>query len=161
MARRQVPRPSPERLVPETVQGRDAQGRGPTPLPGPLSRTQATEDRIELRGLRFVGAHGALPEEAVRPQPFEVDLDLLVDLRRAGRSDDLSATVDYGRLCEAVRSVVEGPHVSLLERLAEEVADRALEIAGRRGAGVVVTVRKLRPPVPYEMASAAVRITRP
>ncbi len=53
-------------------------------------------DRIELRGLRALGTHGVLPEEQERPQPFEVDLDLEVDLRRAGRSDDLADTVDYG-----------------------------------------------------------------
>jgi dihydroneopterin aldolase len=129
---------------------------GSTPsLPDPA------QDRIELRGLRFVAAHGALPEEAVQPQPFEVDLDLLVDLRPAGRSDELAETVDYGALCEAVKAVMEGPHASLLEHLAEEVADRVLAIAAGRAAGVVVTVRKLRPPVPVNMVSAAVRITRP
>jgi dihydroneopterin aldolase len=120
-----------------------------------------TEDRLELRGLRFVAVHGALPEEAVRAQPFEVDLDLLVDLRAPGHSDDLAESVDYGELCEAVRSVMEGPHVRLLERLAEEIATRALAVAAGRATGVVVTVRKLRPPVPFDLASAAVRITRP
>ena len=108
-----------------------------------------------------MGTHGALPEEAVRPQPFEVDLELLVDLRRAGRTDELAATVDYSKLCEAVRAVGEGPHALLLERLAEQVAERALAIAGGRAQGVVVTVRKLRPPVPVELAAAAVRVYRP
>jgi 7,8-dihydroneopterin aldolase/epimerase/oxygenase len=116
---------------------------------------------LELRGLRFVAAHGALPEEAVRAQPFEVDLDLIVDLRAAGHSDDLADSVDYGEVCEAVRSVMEGPHATLLEHLAEEVAARALAVAGGRAAAVVVTVRKLRPPVPFDLASAAVCITRP
>ena len=32
-------------------------------------------DRIELRGLRVLGVHGALPDEQVRAQPFEIDLD--------------------------------------------------------------------------------------
>jgi 7,8-dihydroneopterin aldolase/epimerase/oxygenase len=144
--------PSLERLVPDTVQGR----AGDSP-----SLPLTTQDRIELRGMRFVAAHGALPEEAVRPQPFEVDLDLLVDLRSAGRSDALAETVDYGAICEAVRSVMEGPHASLLEHLAEQVADRSLAISAGRAVSVIVTVRKLRPPVPVHMASAAVRITRP
>jgi dihydroneopterin aldolase len=119
------------------------------------------QDSIELRGLRFVGAHGALPEEAARAQPFEVDLSLLADLRPAGRSDVLSETVDYSDICAAVKDIIEGPHVNLIERLAEEIADRALAIAGPRAVGVVVTVRKLRPPVPVDLASAAVRICRP
>jgi dihydroneopterin aldolase len=118
-------------------------------------------DRILLEGLRFLGTHGALPEEAERPQPFEVDLELLLDLRPAGRSDDIAATVDYAGLCEAARAVVEGPSVLLVERLAQLVAERALAVAGDRAEGVVVTVRKLRPPVPVELAAAGVRVYRP
>ena len=55
-------------------------------------------DRIELRGLRAVGTHGALPEEQFRAQPFEVDLDLQVNLRPAGQSDDLAA---YTVICQS------------------------------------------------------------
>ena len=43
-----------------------------------------------------------LPEEHQRAQPFEVDLDLELDLRPAGRSDRLADTVDYGAVTEAV-----------------------------------------------------------
>jgi dihydroneopterin aldolase len=136
--------------------------------PAPNSEKRSSQERwaewqdsIELRGLRFVGAHGALPEESVRPQPFEVDLELLTDLREAGRTDKLAATIDYGELCQAVKAVIEGPHASLLEHLAQQVADRVLSIGGDRALGVMVTVRKLRPPVPVELASAAVRICRP
>jgi dihydroneopterin aldolase len=134
---------------------------GPSPFLGTREGSGAWRDSIELRGLRFVGTHGALPEEAVRPQPFEVDLELIADLHEAGRSDALEDTVDYGELCEAVRTVIEGDHATLLEHLAEEVASRALAVAGERAVGVVVTVRKLRPPVPVALASAAVRICRP
>ena len=108
-----------------------------------------------------MGTHGALPEAALRPQPFEVDLELLVDLRPAGRTDELAATIDYAELCEAARAVIEGPHALLLEHLAEKVAERALAVAHGRAQGVVVTVRKLRPPVPVELATAAVRVHRP
>jgi dihydroneopterin aldolase len=101
-----------------------------------------------------------LPEEAGRAQPFEVDVDLCVDLRRAGRDDDLAATVDYSQICEVTRSVIEGPRAVLLEHLAEEIARRAIAVAGGRAQGVVVAVRKLRPPVPVELSSAGVRIWR-
>ena len=83
-----------------------------------------------------MGTHGALPEEALRPQPFEVDLELLVDLRPAGRTDELAATIDYAELCEAARAVIEGPHALLLEHLAEKVAERALAVAHGRAAVV-------------------------
>ena len=50
--------------------------------------------------------HGVLPEEQVRPQPFEVDIELLVDVAAAGASDELDDTVDYGAVCEAVSRIV-------------------------------------------------------
>lgn len=117
-------------------------------------------DRIELRGLRALGTHGVLPEEHHRAQPFEVDLDVEVDLTAAGRSDDLDDTIDYGALCEAVVAVIGGPHAQLLEYLAERMAEAVFERAGVRAEAVTVTVRKLRPPVPVELASSAVTITR-
>src|SRR5438477_12507693 len=116
-------------------------------------------DRIELRGLRVLGTHGALPEEQVRAQPFEVDLDVLADLSVAGRSDGLADTIDYGGLAEAVARVIEGERHALLERIAERIAETAR--ADPRIASVTVTVRKLPPPVPADLASAAVPITRP
>ncbi len=88
-------------------------------------------DRIELRGLRILGTHGVLPEERERPQPFEVDIDLEVDLLRAGRSDDLADTIDYGTVAEAVAAAVAGPHVDLLEALAERIATAAWRAAVR------------------------------
>jgi len=117
-------------------------------------------DRIEVRGLRLLGVHGALPEEAERSQPFEVDVDLYTDLSQAGQSDDLAATVDYGQLCEVVRSVIGGTHATLLEHLAEQVAEQVLALAGERAQGVAISVRKLRPPVPVELSFAGVRIWR-
>jgi dihydroneopterin aldolase len=116
-------------------------------------------DLIQLRGLRALGVHGLLPEERERAQPFEIDLDLELDLRAAGRSDAIADTVDYGAVTSAVIAVVEGPHADLLEHLAERIAVRCLDLAPRATA-VTVTVRKTRPPVAAEMASAGVTIQR-
>jgi dihydroneopterin aldolase len=116
-------------------------------------------DRIELRGLRVIATHGVLPEEQVRAQPFEVDIDAELDLRAAGSSDDLGDTLDYGGLASDVVAVVSSEHHALLERIAERVAETVL--ADSRVRSVSVTVRKLRPPVPVDLATVAVRITRP
>ena len=117
-----------------------------------------TGDRIELRGLRVMGTHGLLPEEQERAQPFEVDLDIEVDLRPAGTSDDLAATVDYGRAAAMVVRVLSEERANLLEHLAERIAAEIL--ADARVAATVVTVRKLRPPVPVALDSVAVSIRR-
>jgi dihydroneopterin aldolase/2-amino-4-hydroxy-6-hydroxymethyldihydropteridine diphosphokinase len=101
-----------------------------------------------------------LPEEHTRSQPFEVDIDLEIDLRPAGRSDALDDTVDYGAVAEAVVAIVEGPHSQLIEHLAERIAAAALAIASPDATAVTVRVRKTRPPIPFELASAGVTIRR-
>ena len=115
-------------------------------------------DRIELRGLRVLGVHGVLPEEQVRAQPFEVDLDVDADLAAAGKSDALDDTLDYGSVAEVVARIVGEERFALIERLAQRIAESVLD--DPRARAVTVTVRKLRPPVAVDLASAGVRITR-
>jgi dihydroneopterin aldolase len=116
-------------------------------------------DRIQLRGLRVLGTHGVLPEEQARPQPFELDLDLAVDLALASVSDRLADTVDYGAVAEVAAEVVAGPSFELLEALAEAVAQAALA-SDLRITEVTVHLRKLRPPLPMDLDTVGVRITR-
>ncbi len=115
-------------------------------------------DHILIAGLRELGVHGVLPEERTRAQPFEVDLDLSVDLAAAGASDALDDTVDYGTLSERVRAIVSGDSCLLIERLAAHIANAALD--DPRVVEVSVTVKKLRPPVPVHVDHVAVRIHR-
>ncbi|MHB1777682.1 MAG: dihydroneopterin aldolase [Acidimicrobiales bacterium] len=116
-------------------------------------------DRIELRGLRVTGVHGVLDEERQRRQPFEVDLDVWADLSAASASDRLEDTVDYGAVAAATESVVASRSFRLLEALAGEVA-RVVLASDDRVLGVAVTVRKLRPPLPLDVATTAVRLVR-
>ena len=115
-------------------------------------------DRILISGLRELGVHGVLPEEQVRPQPFEVDVELLVDVSAAGGSDELDDTVDYGAVCEAVSRIVSSEQYRLLERLATRIAEVCR--ADPRVVGVVVEVRKLHPPVRALIDHVAVRVER-
>lgn len=120
-------------------------------------------DRIELRGLRLSARCGVLPEERSRDQPLEFDIDLVGDLSRAGSSDDLTDTTDYGAVCTLVEQVCAREAPLLLERLAEIVATEILAVGAMGDDGiesVTVAVRKLRPPVPQQLATSGVRITR-
>jgi len=116
-------------------------------------------DRIEIRGVRALGVHGALPEEAERAQPFALDLDVWLDARPPGASDQLEDTVDYGALVELAVGVVVDRRFHLLEALADAVA-RALLAADERVTSVAVTVRKLRPPIPFDVGSVGIRVLR-
>jgi len=98
-------------------------------------------DRIVLTNLRFEARHGVHGWERETAQPFEVDVELWLDLAPAGRSDDLAATIDYGLVYDEVALVLDGPPRNLLESLAESVA-RGLLTRFDTVDEVVVRVRK-------------------
>jgi dihydroneopterin aldolase len=113
---------------------------------------------IVIAGLRELGVHGVLPEEQTRPQPFEVDVELTVDLEPAGESDTLDDTVDYAAVAEAISRVVRSERYQLLERLAARIAEVCK--VDERVTSVAVTVRKLHPPVRAMVDHVAVRIAQ-
>lgn len=111
---------------------------------------------VELRGLRVVATHGLLPEERQRAQPLELDVDLELASDRSARSDDVADTADYAAAVAAVVAEVAGRPRQLLEALAADVAEVLL--GDPAVAAVTVVVRKLRPPVAADLASAGVRV---
>jgi dihydroneopterin aldolase / 2-amino-4-hydroxy-6-hydroxymethyldihydropteridine diphosphokinase len=114
-------------------------------------------DRIELTGWRAVTVIGALDFEQLAPQPVEVDAVLHVDLEEAGETDELTATVNYGLVLDGFAKIASEPHI-LLERLAHRLCEVALAFPMVNE--VELVVRKLRPPVPHDVAHTAVRLHR-
>ena len=86
-----------------------------------------SEDRILLEDMVFHGHHGTLLAEQELGQPFVVSVELHLDLRPAGTSDDLTKTVDYSEVHSMARDIVEGPSVQLVETVAERIAAAVLE----------------------------------
>lgn len=123
----------------------------------PGAGTADSGDAIALRGLRLLCICGANPEEQERRQPYEFDIELTADIA-AVSSDDLDDTIDYGSVLERVAAVTDNEAFRLFERMAERVAQAVLEDA--RILSVSVEVRKTRPPVPFELTSAGIRISR-
>ena len=85
------------------------------------------EDRILLESMVFHGRHGTLPAERDLGQPFVVSVELRLDLRPAGLSDDLAQTVDYGQVHRRAREIAEGEPGNLTETVAERIAAAVLE----------------------------------
>jgi dihydroneopterin aldolase len=116
------------------------------------------QDRIRLSGVSLYGTHGVTPAEREVGRPFEVEVELLLDLSAAADTDDLTATVDYGAVCEVVRRVHEAGPYHLLEALAGRIAKKILdEFAVTE---VTVRARKPHPPVGSVVGAAEVQITR-
>jgi len=115
-------------------------------------------DRIELHDMVFMGRHGVLKREQHEAQPFQVDVELWLDLQPAGLDDDLARTVDYGLVFEGVRSIVESTRFRLIEALAEAIAHELL--ADFPADEVTVRVRKPQAPIDGTLAWAGVEIHR-
>jgi 7,8-dihydroneopterin aldolase/epimerase/oxygenase len=101
-------------------------------------------DRILLEGMVFEGIHGVYPEEQVAAQPFEVDVELALNLQPAGLADELGLTVDYARVFDVCRQIVESTRFNLIEALAEAIAQ---ELLADFPAVASVTVRIRKPKV--------------
>ena len=78
--------------------------------------------------------------EQQNPQPFDVDVELALNLQPAGLSDDLARTIDYSRVFDTCRQIVESTRFLLIEALAEAIAHELL--ADFPADEVTVRVRK-------------------
>ncbi|WP_462409978.1 dihydroneopterin aldolase [Neobacillus sp. Marseille-QA0830] len=116
-------------------------------------------DKIYVSGMQFYGYHGVFPEENVLGQRFNVDLTVSTDLKKAGETDDLKHSVNYGELYQLCKEVVEGKPRKLVEAVAEAIASGVLE-RFHPVSEVTVKVIKPDPPIPGHYNFVAVEITR-
>jgi len=115
-------------------------------------------DRVLLSGILAEGRHGVHEHERQVPQAFEIDVELSLDLRPAGTTDELDRTVDYGQVEARVRELVEGRSFLLIEALAEAIATELL--AAYPVDEVVVRVRKPAVVLSGPVESVGVEIRR-
>lgn len=115
-------------------------------------------DRIELTQIRCYGYTGFLPEETVLGQWFEVDLSIVLDLSQAGRTDDLTDTLDYRGVIERTKTIVKESKFALVERLAQAIADAVLQFDPVTE--VRVRLHKPAAPIPDFGGKITIDITR-
>lgn len=84
-------------------------------------------DKILLNNLGFYGYHGVLKEESVLGQKFFIDMELLLDTKEAGLTDDMNKSVSYADVYEVAKEITEKRRFNLIEALAENIAKEVLE----------------------------------
>lgn len=117
-------------------------------------------DYIHLNKMQFYSYHGALKEENVLGQRFNVSLSIATDLKEAGQTDNLATTINYALVYEICKKVIEGETALLIEALAERIAQQILTTFPERAKGVRVTLVKPDPPIAGIYESVAVEVTR-
>lgn len=87
-------------------------------------------DVIFLNEFRAETIIGIYPWEREVPQTIQLDLEIGLPHSRAGISDDVADTIDYGRVVERIRQVLAEKHFSLVETLAEHIAQLVMNEFG-------------------------------
>ena len=110
-------------------------------------------DVIQIRDIRAFGRHGALPGEREHVQPFDLDVELEVDVAAARSSDDLKQTLDYAALHARIVRLVGERSFHLLEKLGDEILADLMRDERILGASVTIAKPKL-----LDGATPAVRL---
>jgi len=115
--------------------------------------------RLCVSGIRLTGYHGVHPEERVRGNRFEVDVEVECTSVDAADTDELSDTIDYQQITEVVREINRRQTFNLIESFAGAIANVLL---GRFRKIAVVTVRvsKLDPPGLEDVERTVAEVTR-
>ncbi len=118
-----------------------------------------TMDKIFIDGLEIFARHGVLSEENTLGQKFIVSAELECDTRKAGKTDDLTKSVNYAEVCALIKKVMTENTYKLIESAAEEIAESILfDFTAVKS--VTVTVKKPWAPIAMNMDSVGVKITR-
>jgi FolB domain-containing protein len=95
-------------------------------------------DRIHIRDLQLRCVIGTTQEERREKQDVVINITMYADLRPSGKSDRIEDTVDYKAVKKRVLAMVEDSSCTLVERLAERVADICLAEPRVRRAAVSI-----------------------
>lgn len=83
-------------------------------------------DQITISDLTIYAKHGVYAEENILGQQFLVSVIIDVDLSRAGRTDNLADSIDYGAVCHFVTQYMQEHTFHLIEAAAEHLAEELL-----------------------------------
>jgi dihydroneopterin aldolase len=97
-------------------------------------------DRLFIERLAVRATHGVQEHEKKVAQDFLVDVSVVFDTRKAGVSDNLQDTVDYGPFRDIVHETLASEPCNLVEHLAAQIAQAIL--ADERILETTVTIRK-------------------
>ena len=116
-------------------------------------------DQIKVEGLEIFANHGVFPEENVLGQKFIVFATLYTDTRKAGKTDELTASIHYGEVSAFITEFIKSHTYKLLERVAEELVEDMLQkFDGLEK--VTLEIQKPWAPIGLPLENVSVEISR-
>ena len=116
-------------------------------------------DKICIDELKIFAHHGVFEHENINGQNFYVNAVLYVDTEKAGMTDELEVSVDYGSVCQLINKVMTENTYKLIETAAQNVAE-AILLEYELVKSVDIEVRKPEAPIDMEFGSVSVKINR-
>ena len=124
-----------------------------------IERKTNKMDKILLNNMAFFGTHGVLQEEKTLGQKFFIDSELYLDLKDAGKTDDLTMTVSYADVYEIIKTHAQDKCYDLLEALGENICNCILKNY-KTIKEIKLTIRKPEAPVRGIFDYMGISITR-
>lgn len=116
-------------------------------------------DKIKIQNLQVFANHGVYLEENVLGQKFVVSAVLYTDTRKAGQTDELTCSTNYGEVSHFIKKFVEGHTFKLIESVAEQLAQEIL-LAFPLVQNLDLEIGKPWAPIGLPLDTVAVQITR-
>lgn len=116
-------------------------------------------DKIRIENLEVFANHGVFPEETKLGQKFLVDIELHLDTRKAGKTDELEWSVNYGEVSHFATEFLREHTYHLIEAAAERLAEAVLYNYPLVWE-VTVAIKKPWAPIGLPLESVSVEITR-
>ncbi len=116
-------------------------------------------DKIYIKDLQIFANHGVLKEEKKLGQKFLISLEVSLNLKKAGTTDDLKETINYAKLCEEVEEQFKKESYDLIETAAEKIAEYIL-LNYEKVELVKVLLKKPWAPIGMTLEYAAVEVER-
>ncbi len=79
-------------------------------------------DKIRLLDIEIYAHHGTHQAEREIGQKFVIDLEMELDLKRPGGSDNINDTINYVEAFKIVEKATKEKNYHLIEALAEDIA---------------------------------------
>lgn len=79
-------------------------------------------DKIIIKDLEIFANHGVFPEENTLGQKFLVSAVLFTDIKKAGKTDELEYSINYGEISHYIKEFMEKNTYKLIEAVVENLA---------------------------------------
>lgn len=116
-------------------------------------------DKIKIKDMEVFANHGVFHEENVLGQKFLISAELYTDTRHAGKTDDLTASIHYGEVCQMITTFMKENTYQLIERVAESLAEMLLKKLENLEK-ITLEVKKPWAPIGLPVDFVSVEITR-